>query len=163
MKRNLMIVIFAAMLFATLNVGPIPAARAMGNGGGCSTGSVSGFYGFTYAGEAILPSSVVPVGAVGNFSTDAAGNFVGTEINNLGGTPAYQTIKGKITVDNSCAGTLLAQVYQAGKLVRTSTVHLQYDNNARDVRLIFQKVELPDHSVLPVVITGDGKRVSSGD
>jgi len=160
MKRNLAVAMFVATLFATLNAGPTPA-RAM-EGGGCSVASVAGDYGFTYNGTAILPTGTVPVAAVGNYSTDAAGNFVGTEINSLGGTAAFQTILGNITVNRDCSATLVAKVYQAGTLVRTSFVHLQYDNNARDTRIIFQKVVLPDGSTLPVVITGDSRRVSQG-
>jgi hypothetical protein len=100
-----------------------------------------------------------PVAAVGNYSTDNAGNLVGSELNSLGGNATFQTILGKITVNHDCSGDLLAKVYESGALVRTSYVHLQYDNNANEVNLIFQKLVLPDGSSLPVVITGAGKRL----
>jgi hypothetical protein len=158
MKRNLLIAIFVAVLFATLNVGPISAARAM-EGDGCSLASVAGSYGFTYNGVAILPSATVPVSSVGIFRTDAAGNFVGSESNNTGGNPAEETIQGNITVKHDCSGTLVAKVYQGTMLVRTSYIHLQYVNNATEVLGIFKKVVLPDNSILPVVITIDGKAI----
>lgn len=161
MKRNVIIALFAAILFAALNTGPIPAARAEGSG--CSLTSVAGNYGFTYNGVAVLPSGLVPVAAVGNFRSDAAGNFVGSEINNLAGTAAYQTLQGTIAVNHDCSGSLVAKVYQGGKLARTSYIHLQYQDNANELLAIFQKLVLPDNSVLPVVITIDGKRVSHGE
>ena len=159
MKRYFVIAALASIPFTTLSASPI-SARTFGPSG-CSTSAVSGFYGFTYSGQAILSSGTVPVAAVGNFSTNAAGDLVGTEMNNLGGTAAYQTIKGKIVVHHDCSASLIADVYQKGTLVRTSYIHIQYDDNAAEVRLIFQKVILPDQSELPVVITGDGKRVAS--
>jgi hypothetical protein len=161
MKRTLVAAMFVAVVFATLNSGPIPAARAWG-GGGCSADSVSATYGFTYNGLAVLPSGSIPVAAVGNFHSDAAGNFVGSEINNLGGTSSYQTLVGTITVNRDCSASLVAKVYQGGTLVRTSYIHLQYENNATEVLGIFQKLVLPNNSILPVVITIDGKRLSSG-
>jgi hypothetical protein len=147
-------------VLAILFLGPVPSTASSG---GCSTAGVAGFYGFTYTGVAILPSGAVPLAAVGNYSTDAAGNFAGSEINSLGGTSAYQTLQGTITVNQNCSGTAVVKVYQGGKLARTSYIHLQYDNSARDIRIIFQKLQLPDGSSIPVVITGDGKKVSDSD
>jgi hypothetical protein len=159
MKRNLLMAIFVAVLFATLNVGPISAARAM-EGDGCSLASVAGSYGFSYNGLAILSTGTVPVAAVGNFTTDNAGNFVGRESNNIGGNSAEQTLQGNIVVRPDCSATLIAKVYQAGMLVRTSYIHLQYVNNATEVFGIFRKLVLPDNSTLPVDITIDGKQIS---
>jgi len=158
MKRNLVIAVFVAAMFAALSAGPISAARAWGSDG-CTLTSVAGSFGFSYNGVGILPSGPVPVGAVGNYSSDNAGNFVGTEINSLGGNATFQTISGKLTVNHDCSGMLLAKVYEGGALVRTSYIHLQYQNNTNEVLLIFQKLVLPDGSSLPVVITGSGKRL----
>ncbi|HLJ83593.1 MAG TPA: hypothetical protein VKT51_05415 [Candidatus Eremiobacteraceae bacterium] len=158
MKRTLSIAIFAAILFGMLYVGPIPAARA-DEGAGCSLAGVAGAYGFTYTGLAVLPSSTVPVSSVGSFRTDAAGNFIGSESNNTGGNSVAETIQGTITVKHDCSGALVAKVYSGGMLVRTSYIHLQYENNATEVLGIFEKVVLPDNSILPVVITIDGKRI----
>jgi hypothetical protein len=81
------------------------------------------------------------------------------EINNLGGSAIRETIMGTITVRPDCAGSLVANVYKAGVLVRTSYIHLQYQDGATDLQAIFEKVDLPDNSILPVVITINGKRV----
>jgi hypothetical protein len=162
MKRNLIVALFVAVLFVTLNAGSIPQALAGGGGGGCSVADAAGQYSFSYSGVAILPSGSVPIGAVGNYSQDASGNLVGSEINNLGGTAAFQTLKGKITVSHDCSAEGIVNVYQGGKLARKSTIHLQYDGNTQHVRIIFEKVVLPPNTNLPVVITGDGTRLFSG-
>jgi len=162
MKFNLSIAIFAGSLLAMLNTGSVQAASAM-EGGGCTLGSVAGRFGFTYSGVAILPTGAVPVSSVGSFRTDASGNFVGSESNNTGGNSADESIQGTITVKPNCSGELVAKVYSGGMLVRTSYVHLQYENNANEVLGIFEKVVLPDNSILPVVITIDGKGIDRGD
>src|SRR4029077_17892100 len=159
MKRNLLTASFVAVLFATINVGPNSAARAM-EGDGCSLASVAGSYGFSYNGWAILSMGAVPVAAVGNFSTHTAGNFVGRESNNIGGNSAEQTLQGNIAVRPDCSATLIPKVFQSGTLVRTSYIHLQYVNHATEVFGIFRKLVLPGNSILPVVITIDGKQIS---
>ncbi len=162
MKRNLLVVMFAAVLSGSLNVSMIPAARASGDGG-CSLASVVGTFGFTYSGVAIPPTGPVPVAAVGRFRTDAAGDFVGEESNNAGGGSTNETLQGSITVKHDCSGSLVANVYEHGTLVRTSYIHIQYENNANEILAIFQKITLPDGSNLPVVITIDGKRIVQGN
>jgi hypothetical protein len=159
MKRNLLIPLFVTIIFAVLSTSPISAARAM-EGDGCSLASIAGSYGFSYNGLAVLSTGTVPVAAVGNFTTDDAGNFVGRESNNIGGTSAEQTLQGNIAVRPDCSATLIAKVYQGGILVRTSYIHLQYVNHATEVFGIFRKLVLPDNSTLPVVITIDGKQIS---
>lgn len=158
MKRSFVMSLLVAAVFAVLSIGPIPAARAWGSPG-CSLASVAGAYGFSYSGVGILPTGQVPVGAVGKYHSDGAGNLMGDEINSLAGNAAYQTIVGKLTVSPDCSGTLVAKVYQGGALARTSYIHIQYENNTNDVLLIFQKLLLPNGSSLPVVITGSGKRL----
>ncbi|MBV8596097.1 MAG: hypothetical protein JOZ50_07560 [Candidatus Eremiobacteraeota bacterium] len=160
MKRMLVVSTLVAVAFATLNIGPIPAARAWGSPG-CNLGNVAGSFGFSYNGVGILPTGQVPVGAVGKYHADSAGNLTGDEINSLGGDAEYQTIVGNITVTPDCSGTLVAKVYQGGVLARTSYIHLQYQNNTREVLFMFQKLVLPNGSSLPVVINGSGKRIFS--
>jgi hypothetical protein len=160
-NRNLIASLFVVIIFATLNTIQVPAARASG-GGGSSLGSVSGTYGFNYNGVAVTPTGAVPVAAVGNFHTGAAGNFAGTEINNLGRSATRETIMGTITVRPDCASSLVTNVYEAGVFVRTSYIHLQYEFGVTELQAIFEKVVLPDNSILQVVITINGKRVFQG-
>ncbi len=160
MKRTLVVSMFAAVLLATLSIGPVPAALAWG-GSGCTYASTAGDYGFSYSGVGILPTGQVPVSAVGKFHQDASGNLAGDEVNNLGGSAAYQTLAGKVTLGSNCSAELLAKVYQGGALVRTSTIHFQYANNTKTVFATFEKLQLPNGSFLPVVITISGQRIYS--
>jgi hypothetical protein len=160
MKHILATVVLTALIFTMLGSGPTASARAWG-GGGCSVVTTAGNWAFSYSGVGILPSGPVSVGAVGKFHQDPAGNVTGDEINNLGGSAAYQTLTGKITVNGDCSGTLVANVYQGTALVRTSYIHLQYASNVNTVYAMFQKLLLPNGTALPVVINIDGKRVSS--
>jgi hypothetical protein len=84
------------------------------------------------------------------------------EINNLGGSAIRETIMGTITVRPDCAGALVANLYEAGVLVRTSYIHLQYQVGATELQAILEEVDPPDNSILPVVITINGKRVFPG-
>jgi len=157
MVRKLAALVFVFAVFATVSAGRPSAALASGSSS-CSLASVAGSWGFDYNGVGILPTGPVPIGAVGRFHTDSAGNFVGSETNSLAGVAAFQTITGTITIHSDCSGLLVANVYQNGQLVRMSVVRLQYENNSNDVQGMFTKVTLPDGSTLPVVITITGKR-----
>jgi len=158
MNRNLLSVTIAATLCAMVYLGPSNAARAW-ESNGCTLASVAGSFGFSYNGVGILPTGPVPVAAVGNLRTDNAGTLVGTETNSLGGNATDQTILGNLTVNHDCSGTLVANVYEHGVLVRTSYIHVQYENNTSEILGIFQKLVLPNGSSLPVVIIIDGKRL----
>ncbi len=157
MRRTFGISILAFALFAGFAAGSSPAARA--SDAVCTLAGVAGSFGFSYSGLAVLPSGPVPLAAVGKFHSDATGNFTGSEVNSLAGTAAFQTISGTITMGQGCAAELVANVYQGGQLARTSYIHLQYQNNATEILAIFEKVVLPDKSVLPVVVTISGKRI----
>jgi hypothetical protein len=159
MVRKLAALVFVVAVFAAVSAGRPSVALASGTGG-CTQASIAGSFGFSYNGVGILPTGPVPIGALGRFHTDSAGNVVGSETNSLGGVAAFQTITGTITVHSDCSALLVANVYQNGQLVRMSVVRLQYENNSNDVQGIFTKVTLPDNSTLPVVITITGKRTS---
>ena len=167
MIRRLGVGLLIASLAAfalTLGTGSAPAARAAGvgqsSGFACTLGNVAGEFGFTYSGNAVTPNGLVPVAAVGRFRSDASGNFTGSEVNSLAGTAAFQTITGTIKVNGDCSGLLVANVYQNGQLARTSYVHLQYANSGNTLYGIFQKLVLPDHSTLPVVVTITATRLT---
>src|ERR1700730_2004711 len=160
MRRTLVLSLLAISAIALLNSGHTAPARAF-SGGGCTLTSTAGGFGFSYNGVAVTPSGNIPVGAVGKYHTDPAGNFTGDEINSLAGAAAYQTLTGKITMSTNCSGELVAKVYQSGQLVRTSYIHLQYQDNGNQVLGIFEKLVLPDHTQLPVVIKINGSRIST--
>lgn len=159
MKRMYVIMLGVAVLSAAIQTKAIAPAQATGNV--CTLASVAGDWDFSYSGVAITPQGQLPVAAVGKFSTDAAGNMTGDEINNLAGAAAYQTISGKITMSDNCAGKLVANVYQAGTLVRTSYIHLQYADQSNHFVATFEKLALPGGGSLPIVINITGERITA--
>jgi hypothetical protein len=99
---------------------------------------------------------------VGTYIQDTKGNFAASQNRSVGGAFAQETVTGTVTVNRDCTGTLNANVYQSGQLVRTAVIDLVFDNNRRHLRAIFQSASLPDGTNLPVVITIDGMRLSTG-
>ena len=161
MRRTLVLSFLAiAAIVAILSADQRQPARALSTSG-CGVANVAGAFGFSYNGVAVTSTGTIPVGAVGKFHSDAAGNFTGDEINSLAGTSAYQTIVGKLTVNSACSGELVANVYQNGQLVRTSYIHLQYQDNDNQILGIFEKLVLPNGAQLPVVVTINGSRIST--
>ena len=161
MKRNMARTTLLFISIVTLCMGLASAAQAEDNNG-CSTASVAGKWGYTYTGTIILPTGAVPVATVGTYIQDTKGNFAASQNRSVGGAFAQETVTGTVTVNRDCTGTLNANVYQSGQLVRTAVIDLVYDNNRRHLRAIFESASLPDGTNLPVVITIDGMRLSTG-
>src|SRR5215831_7564956 len=138
-----------AVSIAILYVALVPAAQAAA----CSTAKAAGDWGFTLTGTLILPTGPVPGAAVGRFTIDAAGNISGSEARNVGGGFANETVTGTWTVNADCTGTVTANIYESGVLVRTSVLSLVFDDNLREVRAVQQSLTLPDGTPVPVAIT----------
>jgi hypothetical protein len=125
----------------------------------CSTASIAGKFGFTTTGS--IPS-IGPVAATGLFTQDASGNITGTQTRSLNGDIADETFTGTATVNRDCTGTDTIQVFQSGVLVRTTTLHVVYDDNGREARAIFTSLVLPDGTSLPSIITIEARRIFPG-
>jgi hypothetical protein len=134
------------------------AARAS-DARSCSTASIAGKFGFTTTGS--IPS-IGPVAATGLFTQDASGNITGTQTRSLNGDIADETFTGTATVNRDCTGTDTIQVFQSGVLVRTTTLHVVYDDNGREARAIFTSLVLPDGTSLPSIITIEARRIFPG-
>ena len=126
---------------------------------GCSTETVAGNWGFTLTGTLLPPTGAVPVAAVGTLAVNGAGNISGTEARSVGGGFANETITGTWTVNPDCTATGTVKIYESGALERTSGISLVFDENSTELRLVQQSLTLPDGTSLPVVLTGDGKRM----
>jgi len=125
----------------------------------CSTASVAGKFGFTTTGS--IPA-VGPVAATGIFTQDASGNITGTQTRSLNGGVADETFTGTATVNSDCTGTDTIQVFQDGNLVRTTTLHVVYDDNGREARAIFTSLVLQPSGVsLPSIITIEARKLFS--
>ena len=162
MKRNMARTTLLIISIVTLCMGLASAAQAEDNNG-CSTASVAGKWGYTYTGTIILPTGAVPVATVGTYIQDTKGNFAASQNRSVGGAFAQETVTGTVTVNRDCTGTLNANVYQSGQLVRIAVIDLVFDNNRQHLRAIFQSASLPDGTNLPLVITIDGLRIFRGD
>jgi hypothetical protein len=125
----------------------------------CSTASIAGRFGFTTTGSV---AAVGPVAATGIFTQDASGNITGTQTRSLNGSVADETFTGTATVNSGCTGTDTVQVFQDGSLVRTTTLHVVYDDNGREARAIFTSLVLQPSGVsLPSIITIEARKLSS--
>lgn len=161
MKPNLARTLLVVISVATFCMGLVLNAHAEDEGR-CSTSTVAGQWAYTYSGTIFLPTgAAVPAASVGIFIQDAKGNLAGSQNRSVGGGSAVETVTGIVTVNGDCTGTLNANVYQSGKLVRTAVIALVYDNNREHLRAIFQSATLTDGTNLPVVITIDGMRLST--
>ena len=125
----------------------------------CSTKSTAGNWGFSYNGVAITSSGAVPINSVGRFTQDAEGAVTGTEVRNLAGAPADETLTGKMTVNSDCTATFEANIFEGGQLVRTSVLAIVFLNKQTEASGVFEKVTLPTDINLPVVITVQAKRL----
>ena len=140
-----------AILYMTL----VPAAQAAT----CSTAKAAGDWGGTLTGTLIPPTGPVPGAAVGRVTADREGNISGTEGRNVGGDFANETLTGMWAVNPDCTGTLTVNIYESGKLTRTSVLSIVFLDNLREARLVQQSLTLPDGTTVPVVITVDFKRL----
>jgi hypothetical protein len=92
----------------------------------CSTTSVAGKFGFTTTGS--IPA-IGPVAATGVFTQDRSGTITGAQTRSLNGDIADETFTGTATVNPDCTGTDTLQVFEGGVLVRTTTLHVVYDED----------------------------------
>jgi hypothetical protein len=129
----------------------------------CSTASTAGNWAYTYTGTIFTQNGPLPAASVGHFFQDAAGNVTGSQTRSVAGASGVEDIAGNVTVNRNCTATGTINVLINGQLQRTSTLALVYDNDRNHVRMIFQSLTLPDGTNVPVVITVDGNRVTSGD
>jgi hypothetical protein len=80
----------------------------------------------------------------------------------LNGSVADETFTGTATVNSDCTGTDSIQVFQDGSLVRTTTLHVVYDDKGREARAIFTSLVLQPSGVsLPSIITIEARKLSS--
>ena len=148
---------FFAALFLSL------AAITEAEGGNCSTAGVAGQWGYTFTGMLTLPTGAVPIAAVGIATFDAAGNFTGTQTSSVGGGVSEDKVKGTVSVNPDCTGTLDVSVFnQSGVLLRTAAWNLVVVDNGREVRAIFKRLTLANGMNVPAVITVDVRKVVPG-
>jgi hypothetical protein len=125
----------------------------------CSAAKLAGNWGFTLNGVVVLPTGPVPIAAVGRATLEANGTITGSEARSVGGQYADETSTGTFTVNPDCTGTLTLNFYEDGQLVRTSILSVVVDDANLEVRMVQKSLTLPDGTVLPVILTGEVKRM----
>jgi hypothetical protein len=160
MKRNLAVTKFVMAFVALFFLNIAATAQAKRTHHGCSNATLAGKWGFTGTGSLI---GIGPVAATGTAAFDGKGNASGSQTRSVNGDVADETITGTYNVNSDCTGTEVAQVYQSGQLVRTTTLQIVIDQNGDHARSIFSKVELPDGTLLPAAITLDATRLFRKD
>jgi hypothetical protein len=147
--------VFAVLTVFLLAI--VPSLHAVA----CSNADAAGKWGFTTNGT--IPG-IGPVGAVGRFSQDTAGNLVGIQTRSLNGSIADESLTGNVTVNPDCTATVTINVFESGALVRITTLDVIYVNNVRDAHAIFTSLALqPSGMKLPTVLTVDLKRLFPKD
>jgi hypothetical protein len=79
----------------------------------------------------------------------------------VAGQSGLEDISGTNSVSGDCTASLTINVSVSGQLQRTAELAAVYDSSGNHVRAIFQSLNLPDGTNVPVVITIDGNRVMS--
>jgi hypothetical protein len=145
---------------AAVCLGVAPALHAAEH---CSSAKAAGDWGLTLTGTLILPTGPVPGAAVARTRIDAAGNISGTEVRNVGGAFANETITGSMTVNSDCTAILTVNIYESGVLVRTSVLDAVIVNHSNKIRALQESLTLPDGTTIPVVLTFEGDRLFRED
>lgn len=122
----------------------------------CTKVTSSGKWGFSTTGS--IPA-IGALAATGVFTQDASGNITGTQTRSLNGDIADETFTGTATVNPDCTGTDTIQVFESGVLVRTTILHLVYDDDGREARAVFTSLVLPDGTSLPTIITIEARKL----
>ncbi len=155
MKRTIRPITLVLIAFAMFVVSAAPAANAQL----CSISGAVGAYGFTATGTLLPSTGPVLIAAVGRINLRLDGSLDGTEARNVGGDFANETLKGTWTVNPSCTGTVTAQIFESGVLVRTSVLSFVIDDNQQEVRSVQKSLTLPDGTKVPAVVTFEAKRM----
>jgi hypothetical protein len=96
-------------------------------------------------------------------SPGCRGNIAGSQTRSVAGQSGLEDIAGTVSVNSDCTASGTIEVLVNGQLQRTAGLALVYDSNGNHMRAIFQSLNLPDGTNVPVVITVDGNRVTSRD
>jgi hypothetical protein len=153
MQRNIASRTFTLISLAGLLVCLAPAAHA----GSCSLARAAGNYGVSDSGTVV---GIGPRVAIGLVTLDAAGNLTGKVTASLNGTVTESTASGTYSVNPDCTGLAnISEFDQSGNLLLTATESAVWDDNMRELRLIFTSAKLPNGTSLAAVISGTARKL----
>ncbi len=118
---------------------------------GCSMEASAGNWSMTDNGTVV---GIGPRIAVGVFKLDGRGNLTdGVAASSLNGNIASETFAGTYTLNPNCSGTASAKIYSGGQEILELTTFIAFDDNMRELRMLFTSVTTPDGTPLPNVIS----------
>jgi len=159
MKRNIAPTLVVFIAFAAFVVSIVPTVQART----CSNATAVGAYGFSGNGSIIRPTGPVPVVQVGRITEDEDGNVAGTEIVSVGGVIGRHLIKGTISVNSDCTGTITIQTFEpSGAPLGRSTASIVLVDNGRKQLGIFIELLAPNGTVIPTATSILGERLFPG-
>ena len=135
MKRRLF---STAFMLAGIALLATPALLA--RNGPCSLQSVAGTYGYTISGNVLAGPAAGPTAGAGIITLNDDGTISnGSQTRSFNGSIADETTDGTYTVNDNCTGEASINVYDSnGTLVRTSLLHLVWDDGLSEIRAVFR-------------------------
>jgi len=157
MQRNSVRTTVAFAFAATLIGSMAATGQTVAGDPACSLARAAGKYGVSDSGIVV---GIGPRVAIGLVTLDAAGNLKGTVTANLNGTVSESTASGTISVNPDCTGVANINEFDpSGNLLLTATESAVWDDNMRELRLIFTSAKLPDGTPLAAVISGNARKL----
>jgi len=150
---------FAALALAVAAVGWADDSRK------CSNARVAGDWGYTKTGTLFLPTgAAVPFATMGKLTLEADGTLSGVNNGSVNGSISSDVLAGTFQIDANCTGTAIVEVYDpADVLLRTISMALVVDDDARELRGLVTSLVLPSGASLRSVITAQARRVFGKD
>lgn len=136
----------------------VPVVHAQDQNSGCSLARAAGTYGVSDTGTIV---GIGPIAVVSVATFDAGGTISGKSTLSENGDISRRRSSGTYTVNDDCTGTTtFGEFDQSGNLIITLTADLVWDDNMSQFRFIVTSVVAPDGPSIPVVLSGDGKRLA---
>ncbi len=146
----------ARILVALVAIGIATLVVPLHANAGCSMAASAGNWSMTDNGTVV---GVGPRIAVAVFKLDGRGNLSdGVGVSSLNGSIANETFNGTYTLNPNCSGSAFAKIYSDGQEILELTAFIAFDDNMRELRMLFTSVTTPDGTPLPNVISLEARK-----
>jgi hypothetical protein len=149
-------------LFLVAMLMSLPAVAQDKHGRTCSNRDIEGDWGTTMTGTVINPATGVAVAfaAVNRATYDSEGNYQGTQTRSTNGTVSRFTFEGTYELSSDCTGTKTTRSFDpSGNLANTVIQDFVLVNDAKELTEIMTSNVLANGTNVPVVITGNSKKL----
>lgn len=140
----------------------LPALAVAQHQPGCSVRRIAGDWAYSKTGTLTLPSGVtVGFAAVGRITVEADGTLSGTQDNNIGGNAGKGLLSGTYSLNDDCTASIVADVLDpvSGAVLRTVYMSAVFDHNESELRMMVNRLVLPNGLALSQMITGSAARL----